>query len=1061
MEGTNLLGKSHKQYVQDQIKVRQEKLGKTAKDNNDISWMNDKTSWVRLASSVDIKNSIIGQEVTQGTPLTDQVSINPTLTGSFAFQASPQFTTTTTRDIVNSDGNQRLNLLGLDESFMGSTLSQKMVLHGGIEQMLSKDSTSLTKKSGITNNFNSPSLNSISAYSDFGLVAMAGIQSVDIKSKSMGSLREANLSIRVNSSEQLELIETIYLRLGYSLFLEWGNSSYYNNDGEYVKGAQVNPTLLFDFLNPEEKLLKCPQNFIDKIEKAREESNGNYDALFGRVSNFSWEFDPAGFYNVSLTIISWGDVIESLGIDSLYPNSTSTTVDQENSSLLSQYIEASTLPRSFTPSRDNMDVDDINNSDFAITLPGAVKNTLLAIPNVEVDYSKTLNYTRPKYSKGLAISAIANFGENQIFKYTRFGDLLDFINNKLLLYVEDCSTPIIKIKTNTNKLFCYNPKINVSADPSKVMIRRDLGSQGLDYNLLKTLTENIYPDTNGLPEGLKVRPKIFEDKLSTKSGKSYNVQLAPFDHIYNTPEDSNNNSKEVIVGKIMNIYFEKQFIYDTLTQNRDSKTGKVFIFKFLKALLDAANSSLGGVNKLDLRVIDDRILEIYDQVPLYGVKEPEENPTIFNIFGLKKSTGEGSFVTNFGLKTELTNEFATTISIGAQANGSTVGEDSTMLSKWNFGLIDRFYPKKLDSYRKDNQQSTTDPDQEEYDNLLRQMQNLWSDYSLQKVQDKVEDPNWGTSESNPGTMEENRFIYQIYSFPKFQTKSFSEYTKLQKQFFQSSIKLKSKQQKLLSNQIGMLPINLNLEMDGISGIRIYDQIHVDTRFLPSYYPDNLIFIIKGLSQSFNGNRWITKIDTIAQPKVQFGKDLDLSITSPQESNNIGEEVKKLLDNDRIIPFDNNLTITRPVVEPLQIRGMDSFGSGAFGAGRGNRIHYGVDIVTTPGQEIYSPIPGIMRKITSIYPDGSHPELTGIEIAGTGEYLGWFAQILYADMDYYNGFKTKAGYVIGKAQNMAISYGEGMTNHIHFAIYQPSKPFSKRKFVNTEELIRFKSKKLTS
>ena len=59
MEGTNLLGKTHKQYVQDQIKVRQEKLGKTIKDSTDISWSSGKTSWVRLASSVDVRNSTI------------------------------------------------------------------------------------------------------------------------------------------------------------------------------------------------------------------------------------------------------------------------------------------------------------------------------------------------------------------------------------------------------------------------------------------------------------------------------------------------------------------------------------------------------------------------------------------------------------------------------------------------------------------------------------------------------------------------------------------------------------------------------------------------------------------------------------------------------------------------------------------------------------------------------------------------------------------------------------------------------------------------------------------
>jgi len=116
-------------------------------------------------------------------------------------------------------------------------------------------------------------------------------------------------------------------------------------------------------------------------------------------------------------------------------------------------------------------------------------------------------------------------------------------------------------------------------------------------------------------------------------------------------------------------------------------------------------------------------------------------------------------------------------------------------------------------------------------------------------------------------------------FPLMQTEQFSSFTSLQKNFFRSLIKLETNSQSTnpyrVSNQIGMLPINLNLEIDGLSGIRIYDQINVDTRFLPSYYPNYLIFIIKGVSHSFNGNRWVTKIDTIAQPKVAYQKDLEL------------------------------------------------------------------------------------------------------------------------------------------------------------------------------------------
>ena len=55
----SIIGSSHKDYVKDQIKTRQEILGKSSRTSEDITWMNGRTSWIRLASSVDIKDSNI------------------------------------------------------------------------------------------------------------------------------------------------------------------------------------------------------------------------------------------------------------------------------------------------------------------------------------------------------------------------------------------------------------------------------------------------------------------------------------------------------------------------------------------------------------------------------------------------------------------------------------------------------------------------------------------------------------------------------------------------------------------------------------------------------------------------------------------------------------------------------------------------------------------------------------------------------------------------------------------------------------------------------------------
>ena len=485
---------------------------------------------------------------------------------------------------------------------------------------------------------------------------------------------------------------------------------------------------------------------------------------------------------------------------------------------------------------------------------------------------------------------MAVFGENITYSYIRLGDILDFIKTRLMLYTENCDdTPIIDINTDTDTNYCYNPQINVSADPSKVMINSKIpvSMQGL-----KNLADNRnreYNDVDPTKQDNQIKRAIFGlEKFGEK-----NVKLEPFTQ--NVVLSEGKQIANVPVGLIMNIYFEKEFLYSTIDQLRDKKTGKLSLYKFLKSLLDEANNCLGGVNKLDLRVVNDQTLEIYDQIPIYEWKKTIPEPQPFNIFGLSpkptvtKPDGtqspiinDGSFVTNFGLKTELTNEFATITSIGAQANGSVVGEDATFLSKWNYGLEDRFYPKKLDSYSKLNKGNNIDFELEEYKSLLNKMLELWSDYSLQSTHLTEL-----TRESFIGIGAD---INDGYAFPYFRTKSASSYVKLQKDFFQAAIKMKARTQKVLSNQIGMLPINLNLEMDGISGIRIYDQIRVNTRFLPSYYPKFLMFIIKGVSHSFNGNRWVTKIDTIAQPKVQFS-------TNPNLDDDTNDAVNVIIEED--------------------------------------------------------------------------------------------------------------------------------------------------------------------
>lgn len=254
METNNLLGKGHKQYVQDQIKMRQEKLGKTIKDNQELSWMNSKTSWVRLVSGVDIENQLIqipkdfqtvyeNAEYKAGGDTTSSENISPNLSKTIGFvlgQLADQGFFYETVELPT--GEQRLKLIGFpDKTFYGNNLAAQGMLMGG---MVGVDKDGIKLREGIAPQ-------SFPAYrnsSKYGFTPMPGITSFSSKSKSMGSLNEAQLTIKVNDAFQLAVIDALYLRLGYTMFLEWGNSLYFKNDGTYTKGSSTDPYLFAEFL---------------------------------------------------------------------------------------------------------------------------------------------------------------------------------------------------------------------------------------------------------------------------------------------------------------------------------------------------------------------------------------------------------------------------------------------------------------------------------------------------------------------------------------------------------------------------------------------------------------------------------------------------------------------------------------------------------------------------------------------------------------------------------------------------------------------------------------------
>lgn len=177
-----------------------------------------------------------------------------------------------------------------------NTLAKQYVLQGGTLN----NNTSL--RSGLGGNGNSaydrlsPGGNPLR----LGIRPMPGITGVSVKNKgAYGSLQEATVSFVAWDIRQLEELELLYMRPGYTVLLEFG--------WDYTK-----PIPQYDILNKSDiNLNKAFSEVYNLIIK----SKGNYDALLGYVTNYNWSARDDGGYDCTTTIISLGEVLESLKVN--------------------------------------------------------------------------------------------------------------------------------------------------------------------------------------------------------------------------------------------------------------------------------------------------------------------------------------------------------------------------------------------------------------------------------------------------------------------------------------------------------------------------------------------------------------------------------------------------------------------------------------------------------------------------------------------------------------------------------------------------------------------------
>ena len=150
------------------------------------------------------------------------------------------------------------------------------------------------------------------SYDDFGPRPRPGITSVKVTSHGMyGALRTVSVSFKCWTPYQLDILDNLYMRPGYTMLLEFGYSHYLSKEGEDIRIENDAVSLNFfkdGYLTDSDDFEKVYTDIQDK----KEQYGGSYEGFLGLVKNFNWSLQGDGSYDCSVDLVSKGEIIESL-----------------------------------------------------------------------------------------------------------------------------------------------------------------------------------------------------------------------------------------------------------------------------------------------------------------------------------------------------------------------------------------------------------------------------------------------------------------------------------------------------------------------------------------------------------------------------------------------------------------------------------------------------------------------------------------------------------------------------------------------------------------------------
>ena len=541
--------------------------------------------------------------------------------------------------------------------------------------------------------------------------------------------------------------------------------------------------------------------------------------MFAVIENFQWSFRDDGGYDVTLKLISTGDIVDSLkinGVSAPAPTQEDNSSNNEDELPYIKEYNKSTLHKNLipifysgngaipkikygffeAPSNLILSQDQISNTKWWNRIIGGSQVVFKQFDLTQYKEFVDLNFSQevinnPKYNK---VFFVAKIGEQIVTDtliagkkieelsfncYIKFYTLIDLLNNLYSI------NNYLKISLD-NPISMFYPNYSISVDPTTCIT--PLGNQWKEDKLLiGGIFKKLYDKDNS----------FFLSENTADLREAY-----------------------IEVSKVLSIF-----------DNGIDEDGNLTIKSFLTSLLKDINSSTGYSNNFKIIQNNNEDLEI---TSLFN------SPDVDNLEVLRKRKLE-----NFGNKTtfksisissELTDDASSQIAISAQVDDTDVnGEKGDVFAYFNRGIVDRIIPKKETEYSKNNKDNKRANLQNQYNSLNSY---IYTIYPI-NLQNGIVTPKISSSTAKKYLKE--ILIYVLQNNPK--TKGISI----------------------------LIPINLSFTMQGFSGFKLFNEFIIPTDFLPNLYkaPNKIDpkfkFVVSGINHDISSNKWDTTIETYMGP----------------------------------------------------------------------------------------------------------------------------------------------------------------------------------------------------